>query len=78
MLMAVMGEHACGAPTEQQAAGRNFGHCEQLQETKKQQGKPGNFEDNGVKSFVAGLPPRTPVRAHPRQPLQLAAPQGCE
>ena len=68
--MAVMGEHACGAPTEQQAAGRNFGHCEQLQVTKKHQGKTGNFEDNRVKNFVAG-------NAHPSQPLQLAAPQGA-
>ena len=69
MLMAVMGEHACGAPTEQQAAGRNFRHCEQLQVTKKHQGKTGNFEDNRVKNFVAG-------NAHPSQPLQLAAPRG--
>jgi hypothetical protein len=65
----VMGEHACGAPTEQQAAGRNFGHCEQLQVTKKHEGKAAILRTTGSKISSRGyLFERTPPSAKPPTP----------
>jgi hypothetical protein len=66
--------HAARCPlTEQQAAGRNFGHCEQLQETKTHQGKPAILRTMGSKFRRGAAAPHPCSNAHPRQPLQLAA-----
>ena len=51
------------APTEQQVAGRTSDTVNTAK-TKKNTRKNGKFKRNQVKIFLAGLPPRTPVRTH--------------